>query len=210
MQKGFFITFEGGEGGGKSTHISSLVEYFKKFGRECVLTREPGGTPLAEKIRNLLLNCEDGKGMSARTEILLFEAARAEHVDKLIKPALDEGKVVICDRFFDSTTAYQGAARSVASDSVSLLNSFAVGEVIPNLTIILDIDPEVGLKRARFRDSGDTDRMGSEKLDFYKKVRAGFLELARQNPQRFVVIDSSGTKEETFAKIMEAVREKLK
>lgn len=174
-----------------------------------MLTREPGGTELSEKIRALLLDKSLGQ-MSARTEILLFEAARAEHVDKLIKPSLEQGKIVISDRFYDSTSAYQGAARSIGADTVKYLNSFATDSLVPDITIVLDIDAREGLERAGRRDNGDTDRMGSEKLEFYQKVREGFLELARGEPERFAVVDSSGSKEETFSKILAAVEEKLR
>lgn len=209
MARGFFITFEGSEGCGKSTHMRSLAKYFEGLGRECVLTREPGGTELSEKIRALLLDKSLGQ-MSARTEILLFEAARAEHVDKLIKPSLEQGKIVISDRFYDSTSAYQGAARLIGADTVKYLNSFATDSLVPDITIVLDIDAREGLERAGRRDNGDTDRMGSEKLEFYQKVREGFLELARGEPERFAVVDSSGSKEETFSKILAAVEEKLR
>ena len=206
---GLFITFEGSEGCGKSTHIKRLKEYFEAQGRECVLSREPGGTPLAEKIRDLLLHAKEGDGMPSRTEILLFEAARADHVERKIKPALAEDKVVICDRFYDSTSAYQGAARQISSDDVDALNKFATGGLEPTLTVVLDIDVEVGLERAAKRDDGKTDRMGAEKIDFYKKVREGFLNLAKNNP-RFAVVDSSGTADKTFEKIIKAVEDKIK
>lgn len=209
MGKGFFITFEGSEGCGKSTNIAELVRYLQSRGRECVLTREPGGTPLSEKIRELLLTAREGDGMSARTEILLFEASRAEHVEKLIKPALAQGKVVICDRFADSTCAYQGVARAIDPDTVDLLNAFAMGGAVPDLTVVLDIDPKVGLERARRRDSGRADRMGSEKIEFYAKVREGFLKLAEKYPERIAVVDSSGDRERTFAQIVKAVEGRL-
>ena len=206
---GLFITFEGSEGCGKSTHIKRLKEYFESQGRECVLTREPGGTPLAEMIRDLLLHAKEGDGMPSTTEIVLFEAARADHVERKIKPAIAENKVVICDRFYDSTSAYQGAARKISASDVDWLNNFATGGLAPTLTIVLDVDPEVGLARAANRDDGNADRMGSEKLDFYKKVREGFLNLAKDNP-RFAVVDSSGTADETFEKIIKAVEGKIK
>lgn len=209
MQRGFFITFEGGEGCGKSTHIRLLAEHFAGIGRDCVVTREPGGTALSEKIRGLLLDAREGAGMSARTEILLFEAARAEHVDKLIRPSLEAGKIVICDRFYDSTSAYQGAARAIRSADVDFLNAFAAGSLAPDLTVVLDIDPREGLARARSRDGGAPDRMGSEGLEFYRKVREGFLALARSDPGRFAVVDSSGDKGETFGKILRAVERRL-
>ncbi len=209
MSKGIFITFEGGEGCGKSTHIAELKKYFESRGKVCVLTREPGGVALAEKIRDMLLHAKEGKNMSARAEILLFEAARAQHVDELIKPALAEGKVVISDRFYDSTTAYQGVARKLDAQSVELLNQFAVGDTKPDLTLILDLPPSEGLARAKVRDNGDTDRMGSEKIEFYEAVRKAFLALAEREKERFAVIDSSGSKSQTFEQILKAVREKF-
>lgn len=209
MNKGIFITFEGGEGCGKSFHIRALADYFKNLGRDCLITREPGGTPLAEKIRDILLNAKEGTGMSTRTEILLFEAARAQHVDELIRPALSEGKVVLCDRFYDSTTAYQGVARNLGAESVEWLNLFATTALKPDVTILLDISPEEGLKRAKTRDKHSTDRMGSESLSFYENVRSAFLKLATLHPKRFAVVNSSGTKEETFQKIITAINTKL-
>lgn len=128
---------------------------------------------------------------------------------KLIRPSLDAGKIVICDRFYDSTSAYQGAARAIDSESVDFLNSFAAGSAAPDLTVVLDIDPREGLARARSRDGGAPDRMGSERLEFYQKVREGFLCLARRRPDRFAVVDSSGDKAETFEKILRAVEGRL-
>ena len=209
MSKGIFITFEGGEGCGKSSHIKSLAQYFESKGKQCVITREPGGTALSEKIRDLLLNAKEGAKMSHRAELLLFEAARAQHVDELILPALAEGKVVLCDRFADSSSAYQGVARNLGDDSVQWLNNFAVAGSMPDMTILLDLPAEVGIARANARDNDSPDRMGSEKISFYEAVRASFLKIAQQNPNRFAVIDSSGTKEETFEKILTAVKEKF-
>ncbi len=208
MSKGIFITFEGGEGCGKSSHISKLAEYFESIGRECVVTREPGGTALAEKVRNLLLEKTETQ-MSPRAELLLFEAARAQHVDELIKPALEAGKVVLSDRFADSSTAYQGAARKLGGDSVEWLNNFAIEETKPDMTIILDIPAKDGIARANKRDNDNPDRMGAEKISFYESVRECFLKLAVLEPNRFVVVDSSGEKSETFEKIINAIKEKF-
>ena len=144
-----------------------------------------------------------------RAELLLFEAARAQHVDQLIRPALESGKVVLCDRFADSSSAYQGAARNLGDDSVEMLNAFAVDGVLPDLTIVLDIPAKDGLARANKRDNDSPDRMGAEKLAFYEAVRGAFLKMAARNPDRFAVVDSSGSKEETFAKIIETVKAKF-
>ncbi len=209
MKKGIFITFEGGEGCGKSSHIKSLAEYFAGLGRECIITREPGGTPLSERIRDLLLDPDKGRGMSSRAELLLFEAARAQHVDELILPALAEGKVVLCDRFADSSAAYQGAARRLGDGAVEWLNAFAVASAMPDLTILLDLPAKDGLARANARDANSPDRMGAEKTAFYEAVRGAFLKIATLNPDRVAVVDSSGTKGETFAKILETVKAKF-
>ncbi len=209
MAGGIFITFEGSEGCGKSSHIKALKDWFESKGFSCVVTREPGGTPLAEKIRGLLLERSSGEEMCSLAELFLFEAARAQHVEALIRPALAEGKVVISDRFYDSTTAYQGAARSLDADTVSLLNRIATSSLSPDLTIVLDLPVSDGLARARDRDGSSADRMGSLNIEFYEAVRAAFLKLAADEPKRFRVISSAGAKEETFGRILDAVREKF-
>jgi len=209
MSRGIFITFEGSEGCGKTSHIESLANYFKSLGKECVVTREPGGTPLSERVRELLLHAKEGRAMSPKTEILLFAAARAQHVEELIKPAIEAGKVVISDRFYDSTSAYQGVARKLGTDSVEWLNNFAADGATPDLTILLDVPAQLGLARAKSRDADATDRMGSEKLAFYEAVRGAFLKIAANNPSRFCVVDSSGTKDETFAAILKCVKGKF-
>ncbi|MBR4597060.1 MAG: dTMP kinase [Opitutales bacterium] len=206
---GIFITFEGGEGCGKTSQICLLAEFLRKRGRECVLVREPGGTAISEKIRTLLLNDKEGKKMSAKTEMLLFAAARAQLVDEKIRPALQEGKIVISDRFVDSTFAYQGAARSLGFEQTKSANEIAIGECMPNLTILLDLDARLGLARAGKRDEGETDRMGSQKIEFYEKVRAEYLRLARENPERFAVIDASKSIPEIAEKISKTVEEKF-
>ena len=209
MSRGFFITFEGGEGCGKSTHIGMLCEYLQKRGYDVLRTREPGGPALSEKIRELLLFAKEGRQMTPRTEILLFEAARSQHVSQTIIPALESGKIVISDRYADSTAAYQGAARSIAMGEVKMLNKFATGGLEADLTILLDIPEEEGLRRAAMRDCGKTDRMGSQELNFYRDVRKAFLDMARENPERFEVVSSEGPKEQTFEKIVRAVEQRL-
>ena len=209
MEGGIFITFEGGEGCGKSSHIKALKEWFESRGFSCVITREPGGTPLAEKIRALLLERGSDEPMCALTELLLFEAARAQHVEALIRPALKAGKVVISDRFYDSTTAYQGAARALDPKTVALLNMVATSSLSPDLTIILDLPVAEGLARANLRDEGAADRMGSQSTDFYEAVRKAFLDLAKAEPERFRVVSSAGSKEETFNEILGVVRGKF-
>lgn len=203
--KGVFITFEGNEGCGKSTQIAMLCDYLKSRKIECVLTREPGGTVLAEKIRALLLDVKSGAKIFPKAELLLFEAARAQHVDEIIKPALASGKFVISDRFFDSSTAYQGGARGLGEAFVKSANALAVGDCIPDLTILLDVPAELGLERARVRDGGYSDRMGSEKLEFYESVRRSFLKIAQDNPERFALVDGAPAPEKVAQEIRKIV-----
>lgn len=207
--KGIFITFEGTEGCGKTTQIQLLRDYFESRKRECVLTREPGGTALAEKIRNLLLDAKSDAKIFPKAELLLFEAARAQHVDELIRPSLEAGKVVISDRFFDSSLAYQGSARGLGKDLVKKANALAVGDCIPDLTILLDLPASEGLARAKRRDADFSDRMGSEKLEFYESVRRGFLEIAMENPGRFAVVDASKSSAEVALEICNIVGERF-
>lgn len=203
--KGVFITFEGNEGCGKSTQIAMLCDYLKSRKIECVLTREPGGTVLAEKIRALLLDVKSGAKIFPKAELLLFEAARAQHVDEIIKPALASGKFVISDRFFDSSTAYQGGARGLGEAFVKSANALAVGDCIPDLTILLDVPAELGLERARVRDGGYSDRMGSEKLEFYESVRRSFLKIAQDNPERFALVNGAPAPERVAQEIRKIV-----
>jgi dTMP kinase len=188
---GKLISFEGSEGAGKSTQIARLAEHLQKLGREVVATREPGGTEIGEQIRNILIHNSKGDEMCAETELLLFTAARAQLVREVIAPALLRGAIVLSDRFLDSSTVYQGVARNLAPDPVNQINRFAVGNVMPHLTIVLDVPTEVGLQRVRQRASDLPDRMERENIEFYDKVREGYLLLARQWPERVVVIDGT-------------------
>jgi dTMP kinase len=199
--KGRFITFEGTEGCGKSTQLARLAERLRAAGAEVVVTREPGGTPLGEDIRHLLKHAESGQGMCPQAEVLLFAASRAQHVRAVIRPALAAGKTVLCDRFLDSTTVYQGAARKLPADAVAALNAFAVEGCLPDLTFVLDIPAEVGLQRAWKRTCEAPDRMEQEELAFYQAVRQGFLDLAGAEPQRFAVIDGTQRVEAVAAAI---------
>jgi len=183
---GLFITIEGIEGSGKRL----LAEYLESKGLDVVVTREPGGTPLAERIRDLLLNRGE-ETVTPLTELLLYEAARAQHVHSVVLPALARDKVVLCDRYADSTSAYQGAGRRLAGDFITLLNRLAAGAAWPNRTFILDMPAEEGLRRARER--GSDDRMMAEGLAFHKRIREEFLALARREPDRITVIDATGS-----------------
>jgi dTMP kinase len=193
---GRLISFEGSEGSGKSTQIARLAKHLQLLGREVLTTREPGGTEIGEQIRNIIVHNSKGDEMCAETELLLFTAARAQLVREVIAPSLMRGAVVLSDRYLDSTTVYQGIARKLASDPVNLINQFAVGSVMPHLTVIIDVPTEIGLQRVRQRASDLPDRMERENIDFYHKVREGYLLLAKSMPQRFLVVDGSGTEDE--------------
>lgn len=194
-RNGYLITFEGSEGAGKSTQIERLAAYLESNGVQTVITREPGGTELGEEIRRLLKYAASGEKMFPETELLLFAASRAQLVREVIVPAVRSRKVVLCDRYLDSTTVYQGVARNLASDPVSMINTFAVGDMLPHLTFILDIPAKVGLERVRARStSHKADRMESESLAFYEAVREGYLFLAREMPERFHVVEDDGSR----------------
>ena len=188
--QGILISFEGSEGCGKSTQIRRIADRLEEFDhREVVVTREPGGTRIGEDIRHLLMHADTNEAMCPETELLLFAASRAQLVREIIYPAVNEGKIILCDRFLDSTTVYQGVARQIAEDPVTQINNFAVGEIVPDLTIILDLPAEVGLERIKHRISDMPDRMEQENVEFYGKVREGYLHLARSLPERFFVVD---------------------
>ncbi|HTB62714.1 MAG TPA: dTMP kinase [Opitutales bacterium] len=189
--KSFFLSFEGSEGSGKSTQIDLLAARLQGAGHEVVVTREPGGTEIGEEIRHLLKHAQSGQGMFPETELLLFAACRAQLVREVILPALQAGKIILCDRFLDSTTVYQGVARQLSADPVAVINRFAVGELLPQLTVVLDVPADLGLARARRRVSGLPDRLEQENIDFYQRVRDGYLLLARSLPERFLVVDGT-------------------
>jgi dTMP kinase len=206
---GRFISFEGGEGCGKSTQISLLKARLDAEGREVVQTREPGGTALGESIRHLLQHDKSGHNMTPEAELLLFAASRAQHVRERIAPAINAGAIVLCDRFMDSTTVYQGVARSIDATQVDSINRFAVGPYHPDLTILIDLPPEIGLARIRKRGNGQLDRMEQETIDFYKAIRQGYLSLAHESPERFVILDGTDPVEDLESEIWEQVQSKL-
>lgn len=207
MSKGKFITFEGGEGTGKSTQVTLLAEALRGAGRDVVTTREPGGAPGAEEIRKLLVNGAPDR-WSPISEALLNNAARAEHLDKTVFPALEAGQWVISDRFADSTLAYQGYGHGLARQALDHISSAVLGDFKPDLTIIFDLDLKTGLKRAGARGQGEDrfERMGQ---DFHERLRQGFLQIARDEPNRCVVIDASDTIEQVAAAIKIVVSERL-
>jgi dTMP kinase len=207
MAKGFFITLEGPDGGGKSTQARLLVDYLQKAGHEAVLTREPGGTPLAEEIRNLLLT-PTAENLAPMTEILLYAAARAQHVQGLIRPALAAGKVVICERFIDSSLAYQGFGLGWNLELIKAVNRLAIGQFMPDCTFLLDNDAESGLARVAQRadaTNSSVDRIEARGVAFQQRVRQGYLELAAQEP-RIVLIK---TTQRTIADIHDELVEQL-
>jgi len=186
---GLFITFEGVEGCGKSTQIKLLQTHLEDLGFDTILTREPGGTPVAERIRALLLDPENSD-LLPMAELMLYSAARAQHVGECIRPAMDAGKVVLCDRFVDSTTAYQGAGREMEAAVLEALHELSTGGLMPNVTFLLDLPVEMGLARAGKR--GAADRLEQESMAFHQRVRDGFLALAQSEPKRIAVVDAAG------------------
>jgi len=208
-KRGYFITFEGPEGAGKSSQLALAARYLSERGVVCTTTREPGGTPLAEKLREVVKSFHGGESVQKSTELLLFEAARAQHVACVIRPALERGEVVLCDRFTDSTVAYQGGARGIDEEAIRKLNTFACAGLVPDRTPLFDLPPERGFERTRTRQEtlGEFDRFEKESLDFHHAVRAAFLLEAEREPERFRVIDADRTKEEIFRSVREALDE---
>ncbi|MCH2356151.1 MAG: dTMP kinase [Pseudomonadales bacterium] len=187
--KAMFLTVEGVEGVGKSTHIETIKNFLDERDIPCILTREPGGTPVAERIRELLLAVHEDEALCELSELLLVFAARAQHLERVVKPALAQGKWVICDRFTDATYAYQGGGRGLDVAIIAGLESLVQGELKPDLTIILDLDPRIGMRRASER--GELDRFEREQIEFFDKVRRTYLDIAAADPQRCVVIDAA-------------------
>ena len=202
MHRGLFITFEGADGCGKTTQIRLLDEYLRAKGKTTILTREPGAKGLGVKLREILLNYEGE--VSPNCESFLFLADRAQHVDCIIKPALKEGKIVLCDRHTDSTAAYQGYGRGINLDEIKKLNEIAVSGLKPDLTIVFDIDIETSLSRV----GNEKDRMEAAGIDFFNRVRNGYLEIAKQEPDRVKIINASDTIDNIHKKVVELV-EKL-
>ena len=188
MKKGLFITLEGGEGAGKSTQMAYVEECLKKAGKTVRVTREPGGTALSESIRELLLDHRQ-TAMNSDTELLLMFAARAQHIAELIRPTLEAGEWVLCDRFTDATYAYQGGGRGIEMNRIAALEDWVQGELRPDLTLLLDLPIDVGMSRAGER--GELDRFEREKQDFFERVRKTYLDMAKQHPDRYRIVDAS-------------------
>jgi dTMP kinase len=211
MSRGVFITFEGSEGCGKSTQVLRLAARLEQAGLRVLITREPGGTAIGEKIRDLLQFAPESFAMTPETELLLFEASRSQLVRETIRPALEQGTAVISDRFFDSTTVYQGVARKLEPGIVATLNNFAVGADLPDLTIVLDVDVATARARMlrRVRPAGVIDRMEQEPIEFYERVCEAYRALARSEPDRFLLMDGSQSPEEIENQIWDAVSQRF-
>jgi dTMP kinase len=209
-----FITLEGIEGSGKTTQIWRLVEFFEDRGIECVATRQPGGTLIGENIRSILLDPANS-ALEPLAELLLYLADRAQHINELIRPALKNGKTVVCDRYFDATLVYQGFARGLSIELIGQLHQLLFDDLKPDVTLLLDLSPQAGLERAwqqlnNGQRSGDESRFEAEAVAFHEKVRAGYLELARLEPERFRIIDAAQTQNQVFAAMRQIVSSFLK
>lgn len=207
--KGLFISFEGNDGSGKSSVIEAIREELLKRGFSIVQTREPGGSKIAEKIRKVILDT-DNVGMDDKTEALLYAASRREHVKKTILPALENGEIVLCDRFLDSSLAYQGYARGLGIDEVYRMNQFATDGILPDLTLLVCVKPEIGLARITNNHRGELDRLELEKISFHQKVYEGYLEVQKKFSNRIVIIDGEKSKEEVKEAALQVVLEYLR
>ncbi|MBU2590773.1 MAG: dTMP kinase [Nitrospinota bacterium] len=206
MGKGILITFEGTDGCGKTTQISLLKDYLSKRGKPATVTREPGGTSIGDIVRRILLH-SGGIALNSLTETLLYEGCRAQLVRELIQPALERGETVLCDRFADSTIAYQGYGRGIEIETIKTLNRIATDGLTPTITLLFDIDPKIALQRTSLRKNSNTggeneERFEKEGLEFHKKVRQGFKELAKEEPERIKVIDANRTPEEIHLEVL--------
>lgn len=209
--RGLFITFEGNDGSGKSSVIEAIKEELEKRGYDTIYSREPGGSKIAEKIREVILDV-DNLGMDDKTESLLYAASRREHIVKTVLPALNEGKVVLCDRFLDSSLAYQGYARGIGIEEVYNMNKYATDGLLPDLTILVCVRPEIGLARIKNNHRGELDRLELEKMAFHQKVYEGYLEVQKKFPSRIIMINGEASKEQVredaLAEVIKFLEEK--
>ncbi len=203
-----FITLEGPEGSGKTTAIKYAVSKLEEMGYEIVQTREPGGTPISEQIRDVILSKENTE-MDARTEALLYAASRRQHLVEKIWPAIKEGKIVICDRYLDSSLAYQGYARGLGEENILNINKFATEDTMPDLTILFDVDPEVGMERIKENSTREVNRLDLEQMEFHKTVRNAFLAISKEYPERYVVIDASKPLEIVEKEVLDIILKRL-
>ena len=207
VKKSFFVTFEGPDGSGKSTILKRVVAYLNDQGYEYVKTREPGGSTIAEQIREIILDPKNIK-LSPSTEALLYAAARAQHFAEIIKPALDDNKIVLCDRFLDSSLVYQGIARNLGVEEVLNINRFAIKDVLPDLTIFFDVDPLIGLERIQKSKVREVNRLDLESVKFHQEVYDGYLKIVEDNQERFVVVDASQDIEKVFQDTIKIIKER--
>lgn len=203
-----FITLEGPEGSGKTSAIKLVREALEQMGHEIIMTREPGGTPISEQIRNVILD-KDNTAMDSRTEALLYAASRRQHLVEKIWPALKEGKIVFCDRYLDSSLSYQGYARGLGIDDILKVNEYATEGTFPHITFLFDIDPELGLERISKNKDREVNRLDVEKLSFHQKVREGYLILSKRFPDRYIVIDASKPLEEVSSNVLKEILNRL-
>lgn len=203
-----FITIEGVEGSGKSSSTNDVVNRLRKEGYDIITTREPGGTPIAEKIRDIILDVNN-TNLDPRAEALLYAASRRQHLIEKVWPALKQGKIVICDRFIDSSLAYQGGARNLGIENITNINMFATENTWPDLTLLFDIDPKLGLDRIRKNQGREVNRLDLEKIEFHKKVRETFLNLAKKYHDRYVIIDASKSQKEVEEEVYNIIKERL-
>ena len=210
---GFFVVLEGGDGSGKSTQARRLAEALRADGKDVVLTQEPAGTPLGKLVKGVFERAHSDAGsapLSPMTEVFLFEAARADHVRAVIRPALEAGRIVVCDRFADSTLAYQGHGRGLPLEDIRRLNAIATEGLVPDLVVVFDVAPEAGMARADTGGQKSRDSIGQETLDFHRRVREGFVEIARVGGERYAIIDAERPVEEVAAAARQAVLERLR
>ena len=205
MKMGLFISLEGGEGAGKSTQHKRIVDWFSALGKDVVETREPGGTIVSEQIRKVLLDTRNA-GITATAELLLMFAARSQLVQEVILPALEDGKVIVCDRFADASYAYQGGGRLLGAETVSTVEKLVLGDLQPDITLLFDIPVEEGMKRVTSR--GDADRFEIESVRFFERVRKAYLDRAAANPRRFHIIDASLDEEQVWQQVLRVLKEK--
>lgn len=209
FMRGYFVSFEGPDGAGKNTVLKEVLNQIgSELKTQYLVTREPGGSKIAEKIRDIILDPANDK-MDNKTEALLYAASRSQHVEEIIRPALKEGKVVFSDRYVDSSLAYQGAGRDLGIQEVKQINDFATDKLDPDLTFFLDLDPEVGLKRIEKLRPGQEDRLEQENLAFHKKVYAGFLKVKETYPERFVTVDATQPIDQVVAQVIATLKQRM-
>lgn len=200
MNKGKFIVFEGGEGSGKTTTLEKIYNYLSENGIDCIKTREPGGIKISEEIRSIILDTNNIK-MDRKTEVLLYAASRRQHLVEKVIPALEQGKIVLCDRFIYSSLAYQGYARGISVEEIFSINKFAIGEYMPDKNIFFDVAPEIGLARIEMNKEREVNRLDLEKMDFHNKVREGYYTLAENNKDEFTIVNAEKSIDEVFEEV---------